>query len=166
MYQYILVCTITNIFLRILFCVIILLETVLCFCYMYAVVLQHWISAPICVQYVWLCSGTYSVHTSMYFDVSYIIGTYQYVLVQTKYIPKTLFLITITDVCNVCVDDVPCTDGYIHFMKCTESTTDIAELCKYTDKSFQLHLFSSPQPLTRPLAFCSSPSLRPSSRPA
>jgi hypothetical protein len=40
----------------------------------------------------------------------------------------------------ICVDDVSCTDGYIHFMKCT----DIIELCTYTDISFRLQLFIRP----------------------
>ena len=33
---------------------------------------------------------------------------------------------------KVCTADVPCTDGYIHFKKCT----DILELCTYIDVSF------------------------------
>ena len=33
---------------------------------------------------------------------------------------------------KVCTADVPCTDGYIHFKKCT----DIIELCTYIDVSF------------------------------
>ena len=41
---------------------------------------------------------------------------------------------------KVCLADVPCTDGYIHFMKCT----DITELCTYTDVSFWVQLFDSP----------------------
>ena len=96
MYQYIPVCTMfTNIFMRLLVCVLWLSETILCMRDMYAVVLQQWISAPICVKYAWLCSGSYSVHTGMYFEVSYIrvhTSTYRYVPVQTRYTPKTLFL--------------------------------------------------------------------------
>ena len=58
---------------------------------------EQWISAPICVKYAWLssCSGSYSVHTGMYFEVSYIrvhTSTYRYVPVQTRYTPKTMFL--------------------------------------------------------------------------
>ncbi len=45
-----------------------------------------------------------------------------------------------TCICRVCVADVQCTDGYIHFMKCT----DIVELGTYTDVSFWLQLFYLP----------------------
>ena len=85
----------TNIFLRLLFCVMWLSETILCVRDMYAVVLQRWINIHICVKYAWLCSGTYSVHTGMYFEISYIrvhTGMYRYIPVQTRYIPKTRFL--------------------------------------------------------------------------
>ncbi len=43
--------------------------------------------------------------------------------------------ISLTSICihvKVCTVDVPCTDGYIHFKKCT----DIIELCTYIDVSF------------------------------
>jgi hypothetical protein len=42
----------------------------------------------------------------------------------------------------VCVADIQCqcTDGYIHFMKCS----GIVEVCTYTDISFWLQLFFSP----------------------
>ncbi len=33
--------------------------------------------------------------------------------------------------------DVPCTDGFIHFMKCT----DVIELCTYIDVSFLISAF-------------------------
>ena len=42
--------------------------------------------------------------------------------------------------CKVCVPNVLCADGYIHFMNCT----DIVELCMYTDISFWLQLFYLP----------------------
>ena len=96
MYWCILVCTmITDIFLRMLFCVQWLSETILCMRDMQAVIFQHWISASIHVQNAWLCFGIYSVHTSMYLENSYIwvhSGMYQYVPVQTRFIQKTLFL--------------------------------------------------------------------------
>ena len=38
------------------------------------------------------------------------------------------------------VAHVQCTDGYIHFMKCT----DIVEMCTYIDVSFWMQLFDSP----------------------
>ncbi len=44
---------------------------------------------------------------------------------------------------KVCIADVLCTDGYIHFMKCT----DIIELCTYTDVFFWFQLFVLPQPV-------------------
>jgi hypothetical protein len=45
----------------------------------------------------------------------------------------------VSTTCNVCVDGVLCTDGYIHFMKCT----DIVEFCTYTDISFRMQLLHS-----------------------
>ncbi len=45
-------------------------------------------------------------------------------------------------ICRICVADVQCTDGYIHFMKCTDC--DIVELGTYTDISFWLQLFYLP----------------------
>ncbi len=41
---------------------------------------------------------------------------------------------------NVCIADVQCTYGYIHFKKCT----DIIELCTYIDVSFWFQLFVLP----------------------
>jgi hypothetical protein len=41
---------------------------------------------------------------------------------------------------KVCAADVPCTDGYIQIMKCT----DIIELCMYTDVSVWFQLFNLP----------------------
>ena len=38
------------------------------------------------------------------------------------------------------VQSLQCTDGYIHFMKCT----DIVETCTYIDMSFWMLLFDSP----------------------
>ena len=43
--------------------------------------------------------------------------------------------------------NVQCTDGYIHFMNCTDSDvpcTYIVQLCTYTDISFRLQLFDLP----------------------
>ena len=40
----------------------------------------------------------------------------------------------------VCTADVGCTDGYVHYMKCT----DILELCTYTDVPFWFQLFDLP----------------------
>ena len=57
----------------------------------------------------------------------YIVQTCMYMYVQTC-------------ICRVCAADVQCTDGYIHFMKCT----DIVELGTYTDVSFWLQLFDLP----------------------
>ena len=42
--------------------------------------------------------------------------------------------------CCHCAAHVQCTDGYIHFMKCT----DIVETCTYIDMSFWMLLFDSP----------------------
>ncbi len=47
------------------------------------------------------------------------------------YMSVTYFLFTYMSV-KVCTPDVQCTDGYIHFMKCT----GIVEQCTYTDVSF------------------------------
>ncbi len=43
---------------------------------------------------------------------------------------------------KVCTADVPCTDGYINFKKCTDS--DTIELCTYIDVSFRFQLFVLP----------------------
>ena len=48
---------------------------------------------------------TYHVQTCTYMSVPYFLFTFMYV--------------------KVCTADVPCTDGYTHFMKCS----DIIELC-------------------------------------
>ena len=48
---------------------------------------------------------------------------------------------------HVYTGNVQCTDGYIHFMNCTDSDvpcTYIVQLCTYTDISFRLQLFDSP----------------------
>jgi hypothetical protein len=41
---------------------------------------------------------------------------------------------------KVCLADVPCTDGYLHFMRCT----DIIDLYMYTDVSFWFQLLICP----------------------
>ena len=41
---------------------------------------------------------------------------------------------------KICTGDVLCTDGYIHYMKCT----DILELCTYTDVPSWFQLFDLP----------------------
>jgi hypothetical protein len=52
------------------------------------------------------------IYTCTYMSVPYFLFTFMYV--------------------KVCTVDVSCTDGYIHFKKCT----DIFELCTYIDVSF------------------------------
>ncbi len=79
----------------------------------------------------------YIVQTCMYMFVQ----QYKYIRVLTHinmYISCTnmyihvcsMFLIYIH--VKVCTADVQCTDGYTHFMKCS----DIIELCTYIDVSF------------------------------
>ena len=67
--------------------------------------------------------------------------TYKFCIIQTcTYNAQTC-------ICPVCADNVQCTDGYIHFMNCTDSDepcTYIVQLCTYTDISFRLQLFDSP----------------------
>ncbi len=84
----------TKIFLRKLFCEVWLLETMLCVRAMNTMVLQHKISAPMCVQHTWLWYGTYRYRPVCTFYFVCII-TYRYVLVCTGinwYILNTLFL--------------------------------------------------------------------------
>ena len=70
---------------------------------------------------VYTCFNFYKhVHTCTYMSVTYFLFTYLYV--------------------KVCTADVHCTEGYIHFMKCT----DIVETCTYIDVSFWMQLFDSP----------------------
>jgi hypothetical protein len=63
---------------------------------------------------------TYHVHTCTYMSVTCFLFTYMYV--------------------KVCTADVLCTDGYIHFIQCT----DIVEQCIFTDVSFGSSFFICP----------------------
>ncbi len=82
------------------------------------------------------------VQTCLYHICNTYILCYRMYMVQTWYRHVHGFL----DIDHWCtcmymfiVADVPCTDGYIHFMKCT----DIVELCTYTVISCWLQLFWS-----------------------
>jgi hypothetical protein len=72
------------------------------------------------IQYTRFDSYLYHVHTSTYMFVTYFLFPCMYV--------------------KGCLAYVQCTDGYTHFMKCT----DIIELCMCTDVSFWLQLFYLP----------------------
>ena len=81
----------------------------------------------------------------------YVHGSDMYVHVYTftyKFcITQTCTYNVQTWICPVFADNVPCTDGYIHFMNCTdidEQCTYIVQLCTYTDISFRLQLFDLP----------------------
>ncbi len=84
------------------------------------------------------CSGVYvHVYTSIY--AFWLIKTCTYHVQTCTYMFVPYFLFTYMYV-KVCTADVLCTDGYIHFMKCT----DIMELCTYTDLFFWFQLFVLP----------------------
>jgi hypothetical protein len=75
----------------------------------------------------------------MYIQVNTLFYSYKHVHTDT-YMSVTYFLIEYMYV-KVCTADVLCTtDGYIHFMKCT----DIIEKCTYTDVSFWFSFFICP----------------------
>ena len=66
--------------------------------------------------------------------------TYKYCIIQTcTYKVQTRIYMFMQE-------NVPCTDGYINFMNCTdidEPCTYIVQLCTYTDISFLLQLFAA-----------------------
>ncbi len=74
-----------------------------------------------------VCTLFRHVCTCIYYYVRILNHTNMYIQCTNLYI-----------VC--CVAHVQCTDGYIHFMKCT----DIAETGTYLDISFRVQLFYSP----------------------
>ncbi len=82
----------------------------------------------------------YIVQTCMYMFIQVYtrFASYKHVHIMYKHVHTCLFHISYLHSCirryhvKVCTADVPCTDGYIHFKKCT----DIIELCKYIDVSF------------------------------
>ena len=84
----------------------------------------------------------YIVQTCMYMYKHVYTRFESYKHVHTMYKP-----VYASNSSKFCVADVPCTDGYIHFMNCTdidEQCTYIVQLCTYTDISFRLQLFYSP----------------------
>ncbi len=89
----------------------------------YVVYSRHILLPYIYLEFTWYAPTLYLVggsrwtctnhgHTCTYMFVTFFLFTYMLV--------------------KVCTVDVLCTDGYIHFMKCT----DIVEWCTYTDVSF------------------------------
>ncbi len=73
----------------------------------------------------------YIVQTCMYMFIQVYarFDSYKHEHIMYKHVHTCLFhilLFTFMYV-KVCTADVPCTDGYIHFKKCT----DILELCTY-----------------------------------
>jgi hypothetical protein len=84
------------------------------------------------------CPDVYvHVYTSTY--AFWLIYTCTYHIQTCTYMSATIFFYTYMYV-KVCTAGIPCTDDYIHFMKCT----DIIELCTYTDVSFWFQLFVLP----------------------
>ena len=74
-----------------------------------------------------VCTSFRRVCTCLYHHVHVLSHINMYIQCTTLYI-------------ECCVAHVQCTDGYIHFMKCT----DIVETCTYIDMSFWMLLFYSP----------------------
>jgi hypothetical protein len=74
-----------------------------------------------------VCTSFRHVCTCLYYYVQFLNHTNMYIQCINLYI-------------KCCVAHVQCTDGYIHFMKCT----DIAEPGTYIDISFWIQLFDSP----------------------
>ncbi len=78
----------------------------------------------------------YIVQTCMYMFIQVYMrfDSYKHVHIIYKQVHTCLLNLSFLDtcMCKVCTADVPCTDGYTHFMKCT----DINELYTYIDVSF------------------------------
>ena len=68
-----------------------------------------------------------------------------YTFTYTFWIIETCTYNVQTYISQVCAANIWCTDGYIHFMNCT----DVVELRTYTDISFRVQLFYSPGQLAR-----------------
>ena len=84
--------------------------------------------------YKHVCTWFRHVCTCLYIYIQVLHHTNMYIQCTNMYI-------------HVYAGNVQCTDGYIHFMNCTDSNvpcTYIVQLCTYTDISFRLQLFDSP----------------------
>jgi hypothetical protein len=71
----------------------------------------------------------------MFIQVYTRFDSYKHVHIMYKHVHTCLFHISYLHsfmYVKVCTADVPCTDSYIHFKKCT----DIIQLCTYIDVSF------------------------------
>jgi hypothetical protein len=79
---------------------------------------------------------TWYVHVRTYSGLNmYVHGSDMYVHVYTNFI--NMYIPCTNLYMQICTADVPCTDGYVHYLKCT----DIVELCTYTDVFFFSSLF-------------------------
>jgi hypothetical protein len=96
---------------------------------MYIHVYTWYVHGMYILQYKHVCTSFRRVCTCLYYYVHVLNHINMYILQCTV----TLYM-------ECCVAHVQCTDGYIHFMKCT----DIVETCTYIDVSFWMQLFDSP----------------------
>jgi hypothetical protein len=71
------------------------------------------------------------VYVNVYTSIRVLTHINMYISCTNMYI-HVCFIFFIYIQVKVCTADVPCTNGYTHFMKCS----DIIELCPYIDVSF------------------------------
>ncbi len=89
------------------------------------------------VMYKHVCTLFRRVCTCLYKYIR--VATYTNMYISCTYMSVTYFLFTYMYV-NECTAGVLCTDGYIHYIQCT----DIVEQCMYTDVSFWSSFFIWP----------------------